>query len=241
MDFYGKYKSPLGYYNNANQIDSYGVNHSGFTTRDELEYQFARQQRENELMNQCKAQGVMENFPQYGANFWGNSANNYGFGLFDITSNIGNMNKAAALMSLKQTQPKTWETALDGKEIYDDIIRKERNFSSQEQNKIDYGISAVKGGYSLLKNYFRLKNLKMTDKYKHAFMNCNASQYGQGGANIAEFASNIRETYDRMQRKNSLDSSVGDQYANQIGRFLGSKYPKGDCDEIVQRYIRKNL
>ena len=130
---------------------------------------------------------------------------------------------------------------MDGKEIYDDIIRKERNFSSQKQNKIDYGISAVKGGYSLLKNYFRLKNLKMTDKYKHAFMNCNASQYGQGGANIAEFASNIRETYDRMQRKNSLDSSVGDQYANQIGRFLGSKYPKGDCDEIVQRYIRKNL
>ena len=64
MDFYGKYKSPFGYYNNANQIDSYGVNHSGFTTRDELEYQFARQQRENELMNQYKSQGVMENFPQ---------------------------------------------------------------------------------------------------------------------------------------------------------------------------------
>ena len=79
MDFFGKYKSPLGYYNNANQIDSYGVNHSGFTTRDELEYQFARQQRENELMNQCKAQGITENFPQYGVNFWGNSGNNYGF------------------------------------------------------------------------------------------------------------------------------------------------------------------
>ena len=95
MAFYGKYKSPLGYYNNANQIDSYGVNHSGFRTRDELEYQFARQQRENELMNQCKAQGVMENFPQYGANFWGNSANNYGFGLSNITSNIRNMNKTS--------------------------------------------------------------------------------------------------------------------------------------------------
>ena len=91
MDFFGKYKSPFGYYNNANQIDSYGVNHSGFTTRDELEYQFARQQRENELMNQCKAQGITENFPQYGANFWGNSANNYGFGLSDIAGNIGNM------------------------------------------------------------------------------------------------------------------------------------------------------
>ena len=95
MDFYGKYKSPFGYYNNANQIDSYGVNHSGFTTRDELEYQFARQQRENELMNQCKAQGMTENFPQYGVNFWGNSANNYGFGTENIAGNISGMNKTS--------------------------------------------------------------------------------------------------------------------------------------------------
>ena len=42
-------------------------------------------------MNQCKAQGITENFPQYGVNFWGNSANNYGFGLSDIAGNIGNM------------------------------------------------------------------------------------------------------------------------------------------------------
>ena len=46
MDFFGKYKSPFGYYNNANQIDSYGMNHSGFTTRDELEYQFTRLHKE---------------------------------------------------------------------------------------------------------------------------------------------------------------------------------------------------
>ena len=42
-------------------------------------------------MNQCKSQGITENFPQYGVNFWGNSANNYGFGLSDIAGNIGNM------------------------------------------------------------------------------------------------------------------------------------------------------
>ena len=24
-------------------------------------------------------------------------------------------------------------------------------------------------------------------------------------------------------------------YANKIGRLLGGKYPKGDCDELVQR------
>ena len=109
MDFFGKYKSPLGYYNNANQIDSYGVNHRGFTTRDELEYQFARQQRENELMNQYKTQGITENFPQYGANFWGNSANNYGFGLSNIASNIGNMNQ-----SLNQGGQYAQNTLFDG-------------------------------------------------------------------------------------------------------------------------------
>lgn len=31
MDFYGKYKSPLGYQTGENHIDSYGVDHSGFT------------------------------------------------------------------------------------------------------------------------------------------------------------------------------------------------------------------
>ena len=42
-------------------------------------------------MNQCKAQGITENFPQYGVNFWDNSANNYGFGSSNIAGNIGNM------------------------------------------------------------------------------------------------------------------------------------------------------
>ena len=116
MDFFGKYKSPFGYYNNANQIDSYGVNHSGFTTRDELEYQFARQQRENELMNQCKAQGITENFPQYGANFWGNSANNYGFGSSDIGNKLENINKP-----LKQTVQLV-KISNDAKQVSQDAI-----------------------------------------------------------------------------------------------------------------------
>ena len=42
---YPKYKSPLGYTLGSNNVDSYGVNHSGFSTRDELAYQTARQQR----------------------------------------------------------------------------------------------------------------------------------------------------------------------------------------------------
>ena len=82
------------------------MNHSGFTTRDELEYQFARQQRENELMNQYKSQGMMENFPQYGVNFWGNSANNYGFGLSDIAGNIRGMNKVTTPIPIGSEVPR---------------------------------------------------------------------------------------------------------------------------------------
>ena len=53
-------------------IDTYGVNHNNFSLRDELEYQFARQKRENQLMQNYNAQGITENYPQYSTNFWGN-------------------------------------------------------------------------------------------------------------------------------------------------------------------------
>ena len=91
MDMYPKYISPFGYQTNNGKIDSYGVDHSGFTTRDELEYQFARDKREQDLMKQYNAQGITSNYPQYGTNFWGNSANNYGFGSSNISANIENM------------------------------------------------------------------------------------------------------------------------------------------------------
>jgi len=80
MDLYPKYKSPLGYEIGDDGIDSYGVNHSGFSTRDELEYQMARQQREQQLMQNYSSQGITQDSPQYGTDFWGdNTDNNYSF------------------------------------------------------------------------------------------------------------------------------------------------------------------
>ena len=92
----------------------------------------------------------------------------------------------------------------------------------------------------MVNNYVNLRNANLTDKYKHAIMNCNAAQYGQGGADIARMASNVREFYDTTTGANTLDSSRGDQYANQIGRLLGGKYPNGDCNELVRKYIQKH-
>ena len=45
MDMFRKFKSIFGYENNddeKNKIDSYGVDHSNFSLRDEIEYQMAR-------------------------------------------------------------------------------------------------------------------------------------------------------------------------------------------------------
>lgn len=64
MDMYQKYTSPFGYQTGAGGIDTYGVNHNGFSLRDEIEYQFARQKRENELQAQYNAQGITENYPK---------------------------------------------------------------------------------------------------------------------------------------------------------------------------------
>jgi len=50
MDFFGGYRSPFGYENGENGgVDSYGVDHSGFNTQDELQYQTLRANRESEM------------------------------------------------------------------------------------------------------------------------------------------------------------------------------------------------
>jgi hypothetical protein len=85
MDIWKKYKSPLGYETNNGGIDSYGVDHRGFSVRDEVEYQTARNNRENQIIDYYNNQGITENYPQYTTNFWGSPDNNYGFGSSNIT------------------------------------------------------------------------------------------------------------------------------------------------------------
>ncbi|MBQ8464790.1 MAG: hypothetical protein IJ545_02135 [Alphaproteobacteria bacterium] len=107
MSFWKQYTSPLGYVSNGNPIDTYGVDHSGFTTRDELQYQTARINRENELMKQYNNQGITD-YPQYTTNFWGSSAdNNYGFGTSNIESNIENRQQTMTPIPQMATQQST--------------------------------------------------------------------------------------------------------------------------------------
>lgn len=103
---YQKYTSPFGYQTGTDGIDTYGVNHNGFSLRDEIEYQFARQKRENELQAQYNAQGITENYPQYTNNFWGNAANNYGFGMTNISANIENMKNTTTQIPVATAVPR---------------------------------------------------------------------------------------------------------------------------------------
>ncbi len=85
MSFYSPYKSLLGYSRGEGNRDSYDVDHSGFTTRDEVAYQIARQKRENQAIQNFNNHGITKNYPLQGANFWGKPDNNYGFGVSDIS------------------------------------------------------------------------------------------------------------------------------------------------------------
>lgn len=95
MDIWGNYKSKLGYLAGDSKIDTYGVNHSKFSLRDEIAYQMARSEREGQLIKNLNSQGITKDYPQYGTNFWGGNAdNNYGFGSSDISENIENVTNA---------------------------------------------------------------------------------------------------------------------------------------------------
>ena len=93
MDIWDEIKKLSGYQSGRGGVDSYGVDHSGFSTRDELEYQSARLARENQLAENFSKQGIAEeNYPQFGTNFWGGTPeNNYGFGTSNIKQNIENV------------------------------------------------------------------------------------------------------------------------------------------------------
>ena len=153
----------------------------------------------------------------------------------------GNIRRAAEAKVQNGTMTVTyWETADDGKKVYDYVVKKEGKVKPKDQNILDYIVSATKGSLNLGKNFFPMRKINFTDKYKHAFMNCNAAQYGKGGADIAKLASDLREWNDVRTGSNTLDSSKGDNYANKVGRLLGSKYPKGDCNALIEKYIKKN-
>ena len=132
MDMYPKYKSPLGYSTGDNNIDAYGVDHSGFSNRDEIEYQIARGARENQIIQNYNNQGITENYPQYTTNFWGSSPeNNYGFGTSKIHNNIENMQNQTNFGNSNNTQ---WGMNNEQSQVYNPLGNSNSTFNSGLNN-----------------------------------------------------------------------------------------------------------
>ena len=171
MNFGRQYKSPLGYYNNDNQIDSYGVDHSGFSTRDELNYQMARQQRENKLIQDYNNQGINKNYPQHGTNFWGRPADdNYGFGNSDIEGNVENVIK-----QLNNPTNDLWQKVKDVATIATDTIRympeSLGELAADAKIAYDYWQQVNKAGDNLVKSYGPNQGADI-DNYYHPLLQC---------------------------------------------------------------------
>lgn len=93
---------------------------------------------------------------------------------------------------------------------------------------------------SIAKDFAKFRFTKnMTDKYKHAYINCINTQRGLMNSMWTENLSGLKEYYDVKSGSNTPIESYEDMDANLTGNFLGIKYPDGDCDELVQRYFKK--
>lgn len=152
---------------------------------------------------------------------------------------VNNSQQQSVTKQNNNLKPLYWESEEDGKKVYENVVDKEGKFTQPIQQSDLYQLSAIKALINILNNFYKLSPLKITDKFKHAYINCNASQYGQGGEDVARLVSNLREWDDVRTGSNTLDSSNGDQYANKIGRLLGGKYPSEDCNELVEKYIKR--
>ncbi len=140
----------------------------------------------------------------------------------------------------KLSIPTYWDTAYQGKKIFDYVSRVEGLFEPIRQAPSAYLSSLFYAGDKMAKHYSLLKNLALTDKYKHALLNCYGAQYGAAGNFVATGFSFVKEVSDIVLGKNTLDTSLGDNYANKIGRLLGTKYPEEACEDLVPKYIRSH-
>ena len=225
-NMYSQYISPFGYQTGTHGIDSYGVNHKDFDIRDEIEYQFARAKRENELMEQYKSLGITDKFPQYGTNFWGNSDNNYGFGISNIASNIANMKHTATPIPLSSTS--------QIQNIQQPIT---------QQDPLQQVVGAVK---DMIRNYVDMKqdNTIGADDYFHCKANYEAAQRGDYGAVTAQILGDEKEVVDYLKNRfykgmpysEALADYWHDKDVNNQGRAIvnNSLYSKDKADPFAE-------
>ena len=266
---YRRYTSPLGYQTGTDGIDTYGVNHNGFSLRDELEYQNARQSRENRLMQNFNSQGMAENYPQYTTNFWGNNPdNNYGFGTSNISSNIANMNNTITPVPQTASEAQLQSNNSMINEIgnnLSNIIRKTGidklgeniyNLGYDAGERLAYSQNNIQQSYenksSLAKaqaEYQRLSPLPISDVNKHQYVSCVGAFDGPISAGATAVAGLYKEGKDLYRKWNNpkygnnlqiIQDSFKDLKNNFIGVSKGLAVNSIDnCNSLLPSKARR--
>ncbi len=246
MNFGRQYKSPLGYYNNDNQIDSYGVDHSGFSTRDELNYQMARQQRENKLIQDYNNQGINKNYPQHGTNFWGRPADdNYGFGNSDIEGNVENVIK-----QLNNPTNDLWQKVKDVATIATDTIRympeSLGELAADAKIAYDYWQQMNKAGDNLVKSYGPNQGADI-DNYYHPLLQCQLAKISPTSRNWGLRLGYAKEILDYHKKKGTMPMSEisadsrKDLQNNLYGSNLGYNNSNKSCWDMLDDQRTPNM
>ena len=261
MSFFKNYRTPFGYVADGNQIDAYGVDHSNFSTRDEVEYQFERFEKEKQMAENLKQQGIEpENYPQLGTNFWGNSDNNYGFGSSNIHDNIENRENQTEQTGLLKQFGNYFGNAMEKYGI-DKMVKSLYNLGydagerasdyindiSKNPNKYD-NLSSV-GKAQAEAN--RLTPVPISDVNKHRYVSCVGSFDGPFAAAATGFAGIYREGKDLYRKWNNprygtnveiIQDSIKDLKNNALGIAAGlSSSDINQCSHILPQSARKRL
>ena len=232
MPLYRKMKSPLGYQNLTNSsLDSYGVDHSAFTTRDELEYQFARQERENLLMDQEQQNGVTDNFTQYGTNFWGTpQENNYGFGSSNISENIERLQKTFMTPPIQPVveEPQATGSLFDTPVGYQSLLSNDENLSSNSMSSMR-DLSADNSNSSYPK-YWETPE-EGEEVYKTVLSNEGYKEFKF--QNIWEYIDSAKRAYDYITKEKDLlskNKNLTDKFKHAYLNCKGAQMGKGGSD-----------
>ena len=221
----------MGYRTLENGYDTYGVDHSQFTTREEVEYQDKRVKREEELMQQQRNMGITGNYKQYGSDFWSVSPeNNYGFSGSEYKTKNLNTEKFNSTILPNNRNLKT-----------NDLSINPGYYLGYGLGYINSDIQNPNGYINSFKNIINYNNqyepMNVNDKYKHAMINCLMAQHGSKSEKVSQILSGLKESYDVLFNENTSQASDADMEANIYGRNIGRTYPQGNCHDLIsQKY-----
>ena len=230
MDLYGKYQSPFGYQVGDNGIDSYGVDHSGFSLRDEIEYQTARDNRESQMMQMYNQQGITDNYPQYTTNFWGDAGNNYGFGSSNITDAISaHPAMHTTPMPIMQAQtPTTLSTGLDN------------NQASFSGNNYTTGIGTMMEQPNNLTSIKNTANNIWQNIKDGAIISADTIRYTPEA--LGELAADTKLAYEYWQKMNQTGRQLVNTYGPRQGADIDNYYcPLLQCELAKISPISRDL